>query len=284
MDWSKAKNIIIIFLIVINSMLMFVFVYSNDNNSLTSEREKAIIKLLNKEDIQLQSEIPKNSTPMPMVSLTYKENDIEELKHIFFGTAEDVKRSVEANSTILKKDNRMLTIENSMITYINEGNKDTIKNFDETSAKAIVEQFIKNDLKSKYSKYKFHSTSILNNGYSFKYYETYNGYALYSNYMKFDVTNKGIESIQIDKYEPVGILGIDRDICSADEALLTFIYKMREKKHNESIIIDKIELGYKLEEKLKKSTKGRAIPCYRISIKNNNKIYYINAYTNILIE
>lgn len=283
MDWSKAKSIIIFFLIIINCMLLFVFVYSNDDNFLTSEREKAIIKLLNKEDIQLQSEIPKTSDPMPIISLTYKENDIEELKHIFFGTAEDVKRSVEANSTILKKENKMLTIENSMITYIDESDKNIIKNFNETSAKEIVEEFIKNELKSKYSKYKFHSTSILDNGYSLKYYEIYNGYTLYSNYMKFDVTNEGIESIQIDKYEAVGVLGIDRDICSADEALLTFIYTMREKKQNENIIIDKIELGYKLEEKLKKSVNGKAIPCYRISIKNDNKIYYINAYTNIPI-
>lgn len=282
MNWSKAKTISIFFLLVVNLVLSSALLYNNDNR-LTSKRENAIIKVLNKNNIKLEASIPKYNPQMAVLNIVYKENDIEELKNIFFGKVDNVKRSVEFNSTILKSDNITLTI-NDTIKYIDEACKGTISNLTENEAKKIVEQFINSKFKTRFKDYKFSSLTKLDNRYRIIYYGYSNKYKVFSNYMIFDITDKGIQMIRIEDYEISNKSSIDKDICSADEALLSFMYEVLNKSLEESIIIDKIELGYISKSSTKKNIDNRAVPCYSISIKGNDKIYFIDAYTNMIIK
>lgn len=282
MNWSKAKNIIIIFLIFLNIILMLGLTYNTDKNKLSVKEENAITKLLNQNNIQIQTEIPKDYSPMPTISLVYKQQDITELKTIFFGNSEDVKYSVEFDSNILKKDNITLTIKNNMIEYINLDNAGNLDEFSEDDAKKVVEQLIKTNLKPQFRNYKFGSLSTNNNKYYLVYYNFYNKYKFFDNYIVFCIANQGIESIKIKQYDIAGSLGINKEICSVDEALLTFMYEIL-KTHKDSIIINKIELGYIVQEEAKKGIDGRIIPCYKISIQGDKSIY-INAYTNTLVK
>lgn len=288
MNWSKAKNIIIVFLIAINIMLLIVSLHNNDRNVLTSEREKAIVKLLNQNGIEVASDIPPNYPSLPTISLTYKDNDSEELKKIFFGDADDVKRSVEFNSTVFKKDNDTLVLKDTSITYTNKDNKynSNIKDMEQETAKKMADQFIKNKLSSRYYNYQFHSiNAVYDKYYVITYYDYYGKYKLFSNYIKFYISGNIIDNIEIVKYDPTGAVGIDKEICSSDEALMTFMYECIESNDDKKeIYIDNIELGYILEEKTKKGENVRAIPCYLISEKGKEKVYYINAYTNTLIQ
>ncbi len=281
MNWSKAKNISIVILLILNVILFCIITYSGKKNILSVENEKAIITLLNKNNIEVHDKIPKKSSQMPILSLVYKENDIDKLKNIFFDT-EDVKRSVELNSTILKNEQKILTIDGSNIKYINENIKGGIANLSKSDAQKLVNQFITNKLKKEYDNYKFHSLNIVNNKYNLRYYESYKNYNLFSNYISFDITNEGIQSVEIVKYEQTGIISMDRNICSADEALLTFLYEVQN-EFDKVTRINKIELGYTLDETNQRNKDGRAVPCYRISA-DSNKLYYINAYTNQLIR
>lgn len=280
MDWSKAKNIFIIFLIIMNCTLAIVSAYSGDNNTLSADRKQAIEKLLAKNNVEISTDIPTDYSPMPIIALTYKENNIESLKNIFLGDDKEVKRSLDGDSTIFKKNNIILTINNDRVNYSNKDLDGQIENLKQEDAKKIANKFMNDKLTNLYKDYGFHSINLVDNKYYISYYKKYKGYNFFSNYIKFCITSLGIENIELVEYLPTYILDTNRDICSADEALFTFTYEIKNIYYQDKVTIENIELGYILQEMDKKNTEGRAIPCYRISVKGSNQFHYINAYTN----
>lgn len=265
-------------------MLAIVLAYSDNSNILSSKNEQAIKQVLKQNNIYLNSDIPKDFSPMPTVELTYDDTNIEDLKNIFFGKDENVRRSVDGNATILKNNNSSLTIGNTKILYLNDECKGKARTLDFASAKSIADKFIEEKLNPQNFSFKFHSANNIGGIYHLKYYSTYKGYNMYSSYMQFDLTDKGILSIQISKYKLSGVLDTNRKICSSDEALFTFMHEIKSKDYGQDIYIESVELGYKLQEAARKGKENKAIPCYRIALKDISTIYYINAYTNSVME
>jgi regulatory protein YycI of two-component signal transduction system YycFG len=76
MDWTKAKTILIVALIVTN--LVLVFTYLNQNKSFDSneeEMQKVTIKLLKERNIFLETDIPKEHRKMPKLTVQYDKMD-----------------------------------------------------------------------------------------------------------------------------------------------------------------------------------------------------------------
>jgi regulatory protein YycI of two-component signal transduction system YycFG len=286
MNWSKAKNIIIVILVAVNIGLLFSSKYTSQNNRLSFEAQRAIVKLLNRNGIELSAELPKKISPMPQLGLINQvsNTDTDQLKTTFFGDEQDIKISVALGDTILKKDNKTLTIDGAQMDYTNIDNNSGIEGLDKATAKKISDQFVKTKLGKAYSDYKFFSITNDNSSYCVSYYENYKSYEIYSNYVKIYVTNKGIAVVKLFRYQPEHFDSVTRQICSADEALLTFMYQAIEQKDKSISVIDKMELGYILELGSQKSANAVAIPCYSVSVKDSNQVYYINAYTNTIIE
>lgn len=284
MNWSKAKNIIIIILVAMNIGLLFASQYTKGQNSLSFEAERSIVKLLNQNGIELYAELPKEFTPMSQLRLANQQMNIDELKADFFDNEEDVKISVELGDTILKKDNKTLTIKQSKIVYDNKDNYSGIDGLDKMMAKKISDQFVKNKLGSSYANYKYFSTHSNSNSYCITYYESYKNYKIISNYIKVNVTNKGITAVELFRYPPENFVGATRQICSSDEALLTFMEEVYPLTDQMNLFVDKMELGYIIETNSHNATNIVAIPCYIISVEGSDKVYYINAYTNTLME
>jgi len=283
MDWAKAKNIFIIFLIIMNCTLAVVSAYNKNSNTLSTDKKEAIEKLLTKNNVKLESDMPNQYSDMPIIVITYKENNSETLRNIFLGDDKEIKRSLDADTTIFKKDNLMLTINNSKINYYNNNLNGQIENLTKDEAKKTADNFFNTKLSRLYKDYKYHSINTVSDKYYINYYNEYKGCNFFSSYIKFCITSLGIENIEIVEYIKNYALDSGRDICSADEALFTFIYEIKNKYYDNQVVIQNIELGYILQQMDKKSTEGRAIPCYRISIKGSNQPYYINAYTNEII-
>lgn len=283
MNWAKAKNIFIIFLIVMNCTLAVVSAYNKNTYTLNTTRKEAIEKLLIKNDVKLNSDIPTNYPPMPIITLKYKENNSETLKKIFLGNNKEIKRSLDGETTIFKNDNTILTINKSKINYFNNNLDGKIENLTKEDSKKIADDFISVNLAKLYKDYNFHSINIIDNKYYINYYKNYKDYNFFSSYIRFCITSLGIENIEIIEYIQTYALDTNKDICSADEALFTFIYEIKNKYYKGKTVIENIELGYILQQMDKENTEGRAIPCYRISVEGNNQPYYINAYTNEVI-
>ena len=277
MNWDKAKNIIIIALICINIVLLIVSNYGSDKYILSSDKEKAIISLLNKNGIKVITELPKKFEPSPYLLMDKSKYNAEELKSIFFEEGEDVKRSVEFEATIFKTDKKILTINESSIDYRNMGVEKSVDKFEASEAKKEAEKIIKALMKNK--SYELQEIKFTNGRYYLRYYEIYLKNKIYSNYIDFVINKNGIEIMQLIKYDIEGFYGTNREICSADEALFSFLQGIKSEDAETEILIDGIELGYCFEEA---ASQSRAIPCYRISVKDG-EVYYINAYTGEII-
>lgn len=277
MNWNKAKNIMIVILVFLNIVLLFVSYYGNDKYILSSEKEKAIISLLNKNGVKIGTGIPENFEPLPYLMFNDFEYNVDELKKLFFEDNEDVKRSIEFEATIFKTDKKNLKIDGADVVYERTYTEKSLDKFEISEAKKKAEKVIKTLIKNK--NYELQEIKFANGRYYLKYCEIYLNNKVYNNYIEFVINKDGIEKMEMSRYEISGFYRIKRDICSADEALFSWLLGIKNEKTEDSLLIDGIEKGYCFEES---TLKSRAVPCYRISVKDD-EIYYINAYTGEII-
>ena len=71
MDWTKAKSILIVALIVTNLVLIAAYLIKNERVEDTSEMQDATIKLLAEKNIFLKTVIPKEQPKMPKLTVQY---------------------------------------------------------------------------------------------------------------------------------------------------------------------------------------------------------------------
>jgi len=276
MNWNKAKNIVIVALVILNLVLLAVSSFTKDEYTLNAENEKAIISLLNKNGIYLSAEIPERFEPLPYLIMNKAQYDDMELKKIFFSASEEVKRSVEFEATIFRTDKKTLTIKENGISYYNENENAVLENLDTQKAQKEAEKIINAVMKNK--NYELKKLELSEDKYYLKYYEVYLKNKVYNNSVDIVISKNGIESMELIRYDIAGFYGTNKKICSPDEALLAFLYELRDKKTGD-ILIDDVEIGYYFEEY---NSQSRAVPCYRISLKNS-KVYYVNAYTGNIV-
>ncbi len=278
MNWNKAKNIIIMILMFLNIILLLVSHYGNDEYILSSEKEKAIIKLLNEDGVKIETGIPVKFQPSHYLSLDIVDYDVDELKKLFFEDNEDVKRSIEFEATIFKTSEKILKINEADIVYEKLCTEKSSDIFEGSEAKKEAERVIKSLIKNK--NYELQEIKFENGSYYLKYYEIYLKNKVYSNYINFVINKDGIEKMKLSRYGAVGFYGARREVCSADEALFSWLLEMKGKNSYVNIVIDDMEQGYCFEES---TLKTRVVPCYRISVKDG-ETYYINAYTSEIIS
>lgn len=70
MDWSKAKNVMIIALLITNAFLLYLFLDKNYEKVETAS-ETSIKRVLSEHDISLKTKIPEVRTKLPVLSLSY---------------------------------------------------------------------------------------------------------------------------------------------------------------------------------------------------------------------
>lgn len=72
MDWTKAKNMLIVALIVTNLILIYAYVYKNDAIMITDENIlEDTIELLESKNIYIETEIPRKYNSMAVLSVEY---------------------------------------------------------------------------------------------------------------------------------------------------------------------------------------------------------------------
>ncbi len=286
MNWDKAKNLTIVFLLMLN-IILGILVYFNSNDYIvTSEEEAAIINVLFQNKISIYDQIPKKYEPLEQLILSPNNFTTDTFVNILFGSNENVKRTLENNKTIFSDDTgKTLTFINNILFFENENGSEKIELSKET-AEAVCIGFIKENARI-FPNFEIDTNEtgfIENNIYKITYRQVYRDNIIYSNYVTFLVTENGIINIEYVYNPPVGFDSKPKDICSPDKVLFILMQHILNTYENEAIIIKKLDIVYYQEEiNDKNDITIKTIPCYRFYISESNIPILINATTGNVI-
>lgn len=242
MDWTKAKTILIVALIVTNVFLIFTFGF-NDPVQTEPASEKVLISVLAKNNITLATEVPEKQGKMPVLNIEYR---------VF--NKEKVNESVHQGK------------------YNGETGNDT-----EEELIRISNLFLKdNNLYSDYVV--LEGVKKQGEGTVVKYKNEIDGISIEESYIYCYFENGKLNSVDSYWLEAKNLGDSKKNTISASEALVIFMSQIEKK--DEDIVVERIELVYWLDtssfdgEELIKDT---ALPSWKI-VYNENQVKHIYAY------
>lgn len=119
LDWSKAKSILIVALIVTN-LLLAVAIFSNQkpvDATLSKEFIEQSASLLKEKDIGLLVDIPRESPGLPRLTVDYEILNISLLRKNFFNGEGDIVTNTEGLVEIATEEEYLRVINDKLITY-----------------------------------------------------------------------------------------------------------------------------------------------------------------------
>lgn len=280
MDWSKAKNVLIIAFIVINILMGYVLIVKDKEVDATNSPDfiNQAIELLNKKQIKVHTNIPNIKPELSALTVVFENMKPELINKNFFNnkgyissTSEElVEVSLgEENISILNKKLLIYQSNSSEIKYPNLGEDDII---------SIAENFLVNkgyetdDLRISHMK-------RVGDYYYVEFSKTYNDIYLESSFTNIQIDSRGVikmERMWLDVKEvgeslisispaPKSILGLlsMKEVYGKSITDISLCYYFNPGKHDY------------IEEPLE-AKQGRAIPAWRIQFEDGYKVIIDN--------
>jgi len=288
MDTEKAKNITIVFLVLLNAVLLICNILFTDTNkySMTAEAAKNITEALSMNNISLTGKLIRDFEPKRRLEMQAFEYDNEQLKNIFMNNPDDAKLSIENNRHIFRTDWESLSI-NITSGYIVYRNRDIAQGQPDIEyAAKLCREFVKK-INAIYPG--FVSDNGQNGPYqteeglAFEYRQTYKGSIVNSNYLIITVGENGISRAEFMYAE---IAGQNRELTSIyapDEALLTCMHEIKNIFGDKAVTITQMDLVYHQLENTKNAP-ANAVPVYRFRLLESTEAILVNAYTNTVLN
>lgn len=277
MDWSKAKSILIIALLITNSIL-FGFNLYNHNTTKDTTSSKSFAKettnLLLEKGIKINSYIPKSRSKLPTLRVEFETYDAEDLNDKFFDNKANIENPSTDFSRINYKKELITIMNNRRMRYENSSNKKIYKIKKFSEAQTIANNFLlDNQFDTRDMEISHMSKSGKN--YILNYSKTYDGIIIERSYTNFVINESGVVSMDrlwlnvTDKSEA------EIYLMPASKALLTLLddnefYNREITSIDECYYFDPEEQGY--VEDITKAEQGRAIPAWRIQFKDGENL------------
>lgn len=283
MDWDSAKRIVIWILLALNIGLFALNYEKSRQYYITPEQEKAIFQVLSERNIRMYTQLVEKYAPMGMLAVNVNTPETASIIDKFFEPGEGTSVSMEFDKTIIRSDTKTLTVENNLYTLICRPQGEPVSDFSYDAAKKLADSFLRKMGES--SRFVLDSGIKKDDSYIFTYYNDYQGWKVFCGGCVIEVSNRGVTGVSMADYTPEGMEGEKQQICSADEALLTFMKEAVKDGEHEEILIERMELGYDLQDKtdIAEGRRLRLIPCYHIYVASSDEPVKINAYTNELL-
>ena len=280
MDWEKTKRLIVISLCLLN-IFLFIFIYNNNNTyRLTTNQEMAITSMLRSNNVICYVDILSNYSPMRQIEMQQAEYDDDALPGIFMRSPETAVRSTERNRVIYRNETETLIIEGPDVIYRNRGAGE-LAPLSSESNESLCRELIQKIKKTGGNFTAENQTPIeTDDGLLFQYRDNFKGYTVNSNYVDIYITEHGIAWVEMKYHKPVSFVGMRRDICSADEALMSVLDSLRlifGDKMEEPRFITKMDIVYH------NNLPTRATPYYRIFVSGFTQPFLVNAYENSVL-
>ncbi|HCC06958.1 MAG TPA: hypothetical protein DEP72_02150 [Clostridiales bacterium] len=288
MDWSKFKNIAIAIFAVLNIILcVLISEKRNEKYVMQDLQIRRMQTVFAKENAAVYTNIDKEFYPMSMLKLNVNSMNDTEVYKEFLGDTNNIKNYIDNEKIVYEKEGKgqVAIYKNGLIKYINKSIIQTDKKIDKEQAKKEANKYI-NKLVFLKSNYNYTQLNIIGDEYVLEYNSSYKGNLILSNYVRIHFKQGQISEVDISNYNIRGYTNEQREIASSDEVLINLLYGVKEKyKENaqEMNIMD-MDLGYYVDiDNINDYLDIKAEPYYRIQI-NEKDVYFINAYTNEILE
>jgi regulatory protein YycI of two-component signal transduction system YycFG len=270
MDWSKAKNILIIAFIVTNVFLVITIernLFREPNLPLPIDKTiQSVTHVMGEKGIYINTDIPRTMTPMPVLEVeyeTYEDKDISRLLSGEKDTDNDPGGQFEiVNEKVLIY--TASTISNTGVKIDEEQARERAETFLEKHG------FVENDVE-------YWRTDFDGEQYTIVFKQKYKATFLEDSYMKVQVTEVGaVKYFERIWLKPAHVGDNRNEIMSSTKALLKAIEKLSEKEGSKTIV--DISIGYRFDPPSMQSAKsGTAFPVWRIALEDGETIF-IDAY------
>ena len=279
MDWDKAKTLTIVFLLFLDAFLGISIYLERDKYYIDTQQFNKITELLKKNDIYLNTSDLPSHRPLQQLSMSSYKYDETEIINMLFTEPKNVRQRDELDGkTVFLSGDQTLTIQNGFITFDCPSGTNDIELSQET-ALAEANRFIEG--LGEISDFIFDSCFIDEEGWRIQFCNKYKDYIIYTNYVEFLVTNKGIVQIDCIYSRPKGFFGLPAELCSVDEALLHFMQHFKDAYENRPAEVIKVDLVYYQKEgSVTDNASLTALPHYRITVGGFEQPFLINAYLN----
>lgn len=280
MDWKRAKTILIIMLLMINSFLSYQLITTNRNqNKYMSKQElESVKRYIESKNIKLETDIPDRVIVIPSLKVRYNQFEIEKVKQMLFNNKDVKITMLDDGYSVINEDISVKVKNNIYFYYKNEAIK--IKQSEVNKEKCVknAEMFIKSlkvDTSSKYIK-----LQEIENGYvRIVLGQQYKNIPVDNSYIEIIATEEGVSEANIKWFEYIKP-NKSHNITTPVVALLK-AYEDK-KEGSEAISVKQIRQGYYYNTEGQKDSKGNipvegtAAPMWVI-VSDKGQIY-INAY------
>jgi hypothetical protein len=275
MDWDKAKNMTIIFLIALNVFLAVLAFINRNEYRMDNAQRKAVIDLLETNGIHINTDVMLSYKPMKQLDMGVYVYDPSELTGIFF--EEEPERIVQPDKVIYTQADNSLTIQNGYITYDRVSGTGEISPT-EQNCQRLASEYL-SGMGEIFSNFKQDDIFPYEDGYRVTFCEHYKNYVIYSTLVEVYVSRLGVTRVDIQYNSPRGFNGQAMEICSPDEALLNFMHKYLSEMGQAEAEVERIDLVYIQNERTDQpAAELKAMPYYRVTVATLEAPYIINAY------
>ena len=282
MDWSKAKTILIVSLIVVNSILGIAVFNANQDIETTVSEDflEDSIRLLNNKDILVATEVPRDIPSLTSLVVEYETFKTSELNERFFEDSGKVSIRDQGLVEIQNEDgNRRLTILNEKYIIYEANNLDGDYSLNSNEDAIGMAREYLTSLKYDISDMKLSYIRKSEENYSIQFSKVYN-----EKFLESAFTNIQLDKTGIRKFERLWLNVIEEGevpifISSAPKSILGLLsmnqvygktiqdislaYYFDPEKHN--YIQDPLD-----------AKQGRSIPAWRIQFEDGYKVFIDN--------
>lgn len=280
MDWSKAKNVLIIALIVMNLLMGYVFIVKDKEVDATNSPDfiNQAIELLNKKDIKVHTNIPTINPELAALTVVFENMKPELINKNFFNNRAFVSSSSEELVELTLEEESVSILNKKLLIYESNSEKLIHENLNEDKVVDIAYEFLK-DKGYAIDDIKLSHLKKIEDSYYVELSKVYNDI-----YLESSFTNIQIDSTGVIKMERMWL-----DVKEVGESLISIspapksVLSLLSMKEVYGKSISDISICYYfnpgkhdyIEDPLE-AKQGRAIPAWRIQFEDGYKVIVDN--------
>ncbi|NLC02682.1 MAG: hypothetical protein GX787_00185 [Tissierellia bacterium] len=280
MDWSKAKNVLIIAFIAINILMGYVLIVENQEVDATNSPDfiQQAEDLLNNKGIEVNTDIPNINPKLSALTVVYENMKPEQVNKNFFNSRGYVSAQGEELAEISLEDESVSILNKKLIIYESNSSENKYPNLNEEDVIPIAKEFLM-DKGYNIEDIKISFIKKVSDYYYVEFSKIYNDIYLESAFTNIQINSSGVikmERMWLDvKEEGENLIAISpaaksilallsmKEVYGKTIVDISHCYYFNPGKHD--YIDDPLE-----------AKQGRAIPAWRIQFEDGYKVIIDN--------
>lgn len=270
MDVAKAKNIIIVVLLLFNILLLYNNIMRSEAQAVSKDVTRSTEQILMSRGVKLECEIPADTNGTSRLRFSNEPLNRQQLVERLMGEAS----SSSGNAKVYESENGSLEfIDDYDLYYVNKKPGTEFDISKKNAAKNAAKAFLKS--KGLWEN-RYIVDRLINNddgSVTISFIEEYNDLLIFDNYCSITMTSRGISRLFYGRRQIIEFSTEVEDRIYAYQALLSYF-----KQDNNNCIITNIDIGYKIsdEENQAGNESSEMSPVWRIRIKDVDDPVYLD--------